>query len=605
MKKTTRTFKKFAAITSASLLVACMVAPAMNSFADGEVATGTIAVQTNQTNHIFNAYQIFDGDVSVADNTTTFANVTWGSGINSDQNEEIISELKALNIMDGSTNIFDGATNAADVAKALAKVDPNTLTGSDYVAANIDRIADVFAAHLSATSTALSANADIDSGTDGPQAGYISDSVDAGYYLVIDGKDTGALATGDALSKYLLDVVDGNVIITPKYSAPTVEKKVKEDDKKVTGKPINDSSTTEKWNDVADYCIGEAVPFKLYGTMPFNLDDYSAYYYKFTDTLATQFDLPETITVKVEGTTIVFTAVKSNENSVSTIKGYSTTATDNNCRVTLADGKIIIDFENIKAYTGVTKTTVVTVEYDAVLNSSAGIGLNGQTNAVDLTYSNNPNSSYNPNAGDETEQKDIETGKTPEDKVIVFTYELDVTKYLEEVAEGNKAGANKAGFKLYRKEDDTSYYAKLDGNNKITEWTTAEDQGTEIKTAEGGLVKFIGLDDGQYFLKETTTPVGYNTMADLEVNITAKTANNQAWNMTANNEALKGLSVDNGVSADAETGVAEINIVNLKGSGLPSTGGIGTTIFYLGGGAMAAIGGVYLISKKRMKNNQE
>ena len=123
---------------------------------------------------------------------------------------------------------------------------------------------------------------------------------DPGYYLVIDTKDSGVTSPtqDNAYSRYML-LVAGDSSIAPKASYPTVEKKVKENVKAITGKAKYETSTTEKWNDVADYNIGDVVPFKLYGTMPSTLDDYEHYYYQFSDSLGEQFSQPDVKAVKV------------------------------------------------------------------------------------------------------------------------------------------------------------------------------------------------------------------------------------------------------------------------------------------------------------------
>ena len=274
------------------------------------------------------------------------------------------------------------------------------------------------------------------------------------------------------------------------------------------------------------------------------------------------------------------------------------------------------------------------------MNENAVIGLDGQENKVKLEYSNNPNLEYKPNggSGDETpgtpdknesdtpetpDSPNENTGKTPEDKVIVFTYELDVTKYLG--TKDKTAGVGEAGFKLYNKDGKA---ATIDENMKITGWVTESDavgeegqegyvpavSGTEVKTDADGKFKFIGLDDGTYVLKETTVPDGYNKMTDLTLVIDATTVNNQGWAGTPSDALTalklwhdaKGSETDTPVNtAGANNDIVADEIVNKKGSSLPGTGGIGTKLFYVGGGAMVAVAGVFLITKKRMGKKED
>jgi fimbrial isopeptide formation D2 family protein/LPXTG-motif cell wall-anchored protein len=327
----------------------------------------------------------------------------------------------------------------------------------------------------------------------------------------------------------------------------------------------------------------------LYGTLPSTYSDYDHYYYKFTDTLATGLTAPSAsdVHVKIGGTE--YTGANVN------INGQTITVE-------------ILDVKTASA--SATKDSVITVEYNATLNANAVIGLDGNENEVYLTYSNNPN-----NTGDGTAAPS-DTGTTVKDKVIVFTYELDATKV---DASDNTPLAN-ATFYLKRanasltSDNDKYEYAKLDDNYKVTGWTTTKESATLLTsrdTADSleGTFKVIGLDDATYYLEEVTAPTGYNKLtADVPVVISATTANNQAWSGTAS-AALTALSVSVNENANASAadgtlsdGNVKVTIKNSKGSTLPTTGGIGTTIFYVGGGVVVAGAGVLLVTKKRMRN---
>ncbi len=376
MKKT----NKFAAFALAACMMAPMTMATTASFTASatNVTISSSSSSSDQATHTYTAYKIFDGTYSTNGLTVT----GWATGFDStglladdDFTGIVIDSTTTLPTTIGS--VIGSNTDAAAVAQAIEKIASNSSTA--------DKLASVLAKYVGTSGTKLSGTA-----VDLP----------AGYYIVKDVMGTDN--THDAVSKFILEVSGGTtpIDIVTKKSYPTVEKKVKENVKAITGQATYEKSTTEKWNDVADYNIGDAVPFKLYGTMPSTLDDYEHYYYKFTDTLGSQFNTPavDAITVKVNGTPI-------------TVDGK-------NCRVTASGGNITVSFEDIKAYV-TSVNDIVTVEYSAVLNKTAVIGRNGQTNKVDLEYSNNPNKSGEGNN---------ETGNTPKDVVIVFTYKTVISK---------------------------------------------------------------------------------------------------------------------------------------------------------------------------------
>jgi LPXTG-motif cell wall-anchored protein len=232
---------------------------------------------------------------------------------------------------------------------------------------------------------------------------------------------------------------------------------------------------------------------------------------------------------------------------------------------------------------------------DATLNSNAKIGsAEGNPNEVYLTYSNNPNYT---GTGDNTP-----TGTTPKDKVIVFTYELDTTK----VDGTTKAKLSGAEFELYKGTDTKSYAIVADG--KVTGWTTDETKATALKSDDNGLFKVAGLDDGTYYLKETKAPTGYNLLtAPVTLVIAAATVNSQNWVGTAA-DALTALTIKVGSEAIADgnvsTGTVTATIANNAGSTLPSTGGIGTTLFYVIGILLMSGAAVLLVTKKKMANRE-
>lgn len=569
MKKT----RRFASLATAAILAACAVVPATMSALPVSAQTVTITQATGnaEADHTYSAYQIFKG--TVVDGALT--GIDW--------NKDIVNDGALLTALKGDTQLgkyFANCTSAAEVAAALNAKVAGTEEGTETsVFANNGALTQHFAelvkANLKDNVTASATSAK--SGT----SAELSITAD-GYYLIVD--DTANLQTG-AYSRYILTTVDADsdttLSIAQKASSPTVVKKVKEntDVDDYTYTDARGSQTDKDYNDVADYNIGDAVPFKLYGTMPSTIGDYEHYRYIFHDTLGTQFTAPAVgdVTVKVDG-----------KNAVG-------------ATVAIAGNEITVTFADIKDGNTITASSVVTVEYSAVLNKTAQIGLSGQENAVKLEYSND---SYWDGSGTPT------TSKTPEDKVIVFTYELDVTKQ-DSVTDKKLKDAE---FNLKNAADK---YAKVDENGYVTGWVDSEEAGSTLKSDENGLFKVIGLDDGTYTLTETKAPTGYNLLnAPVTLKLDATTANGQNWDVFDATKALTDLTltVDTGAAQPAKTpgegdsfgkyGVVETTVLNTSGSSLPSTGGIGTTIFYVAGGVLVVGAGVLLITKKRAKDAQ-
>lgn len=555
--KNTKRARRAAAFAAAVVMAACAAIPMGSSFSAS--AEGTISISNTATGHTYEAYQIFDGDLAGG----VLSNIQWGTGIDSTKTAGLLTAIQAIKV--GTETPFAACTDAKSVAKVLS--DANAVFDADIT----KQFASVVGQYLSDTHT----DSTQDTGT------YNIGGLDDGYYLVKD-KDGSLDNKDDSNTRYIVQVLGNKTDITPKSSKPEVIKKVKENTKTVTATGQTFAGTADynvgaSYNDVADYCIGDAVPFKLYGTMPDTIGDYSKYKYVFHDTLSKQFDAPaaENVSVKIDGTD----AVGANVN------------------VDSITNTITVTFDDIKAENTITESSIVTVEYNAVLNKDAVVGLNGQENKVYLTYSNNPNWTGEGTPDDK--------GKTPEDKVIVFTYELDTTK-----VDGidNTIKLKDAKFKLSRKTAaGADEYAKVT-DGKLTGWTTTVGEATELVSGTDGLFKVAGLDSGTYYLTETQAPSGYNTLTDsIKVELTATTLNNQTWNGTAAS-ALTELSVKAGEvtgTGDASKGIGSIIIANNKGSSLPSTGGIGTTMFYVGGGVLVAGAGVILITKKRAKKDAE
>lgn len=555
MKKTNKTFKRFAAITSASLLAACAVAPVFTSMTS-YAAENQISFKNGtepETLNSYAAYKIFSG---VAKNGSGFGssaeleNIQWAkSGA-----EAIVDKLKLdTRFGEGEDNDFYACTTAASVAEVLKGYTAKSAKAIAFAEVIVD-------------------NASLFDKTTGDQ-GVIS-VADDGYYVIAQTTQVGVTTA------YILGVYDASegADVNVKVSKPTFEKKIAD---------INDSTDTEKgaWQDSADYDIGDSVPYQLKATLPEDYALYNEYMLIFHDTLDS-------------GLTYDTGSAKYYVNGVEWGTPLVTTEnlTDScNLEFKIDDLKLLTKDEAV-----IDADDVITIEFTAKLNENAVIGSAGNWNEAYLEYSNNPYFTSG-SAGDgvdndgdgitdeENEEKET-TDKTAIDKVVAFTYQTVINKVDE-----TGAALKGAEFKLEKK--------LADGSKK---------EIAVVKNDTGTIFTFKGLDDGNYVLTETAAPAGYNMLTEaIEFTITAEHTDGDSPALTSLNTITADATETVITLGKYEANVEFVNgkiiaeIENKSGASLPGTGGIGTTIFYLGGGAMAAIGGIYLISKRRMRKSEE
>ena len=570
--------KKLAAVLLSLVLVLALAVPA------SAAGNYTITITNDQTGHTYEAYQIFAGDVS--DDTQQggnvegpiLSNITWGSGVDNTRYAALLAALQADGTIGARFAAINDATDAAAIAAAL----------DGAATTDAEAFANVVSGFLSDTATASTAGDGV----------YTITGLDAGYYLVKD-RDGSLQDNPATATEYIVQVL-GNVNMEPKDSdVPTVEKKVSEEDYH------QDNGYGTTYNDVADWDIGDSVPFKLIGSIP-DMSAYDTYEYIFNDTLSDGLTLQED-TIKV------YIAVDKNDEVGDYIplkKGDDYTLTTTNTEN--GGGSFSIAFDNLKnaPYVGQGDRHFVIVTYDATLNANAEIGLDGNPNSVDLQFSNDPN-------GDGL-------GRTTEDTVIVFTYELDGTKVDGEHEDTKLEGAE---FVLFN--GGHTRVAHIE-NGKLAGWVALPagydntnyqqipyemweeiDQTTSVimTSAAEGVFGVSGLDDGTYYLMEIKAPNGYNLLeGDVQLVIEATTVNGQNWNGVANT-ALTALTInvanEGAVNGKTDTGAVNVTVRNNQGATLPETGGMGTTLFYIIGGLLVVGAGILLVVRIRMKAHNE
>ena len=489
-------------------------------------------------NHGYIAFQIFKGVIS-KDNQT-LSDVDWGKNI--PHPEDFLPKLKADPTIG---NEFNSANNVQDVLAVISKwhdSDNDSIAFARFVCNYIytDPLAD-------SESTIVGGNGAIK-------------IPEPGYYLIVDNTYFNLSDFYHAYNSFFLvnDTHQGeyNVIINHKVVKPTVEKKVYDN---------QDGTSEAGFYSSADHAINEEFKFQLTATLPASenngraYDYYNEYAVLFNDTLSKGITYDRLDSVVIESNGIPYDITK---DSSKYEVDDSRLESDHYFVVGIPDVKTCVPDLN--------KGATITVTYTAHLNDKAAVnstsGSTDNKNKVQLQYSNNPrNSAY--------------WGFTPESEVCVYTYQLNNTKYHDEDKPGNELEG--AGFRLYSDEaceHEVELYKEGDFYYPITTGKTA----VEMKSAANGQFNVKGLDAGTYYLKETNPPAGYGACANKEIVISATHDVNH---------------VD--LSGNLST-----TIINKKAGGitLPSTGGIGTTLFYVIGGGLMVAAAVLLITKKRMEN---
>ena len=544
------------------------------AMAFGLTATAFAAEVVNETGHTYAAYQVFKGtqqeSVKEGDGSiTALGDIDWGSGVNGG---ELLDALKTLTV--GGATPFAGCESAAAVAAVL---DGQT----DYTSDIAKAFANAADKHRTETSTPIPAdkNATV--------------NLEDGYYLFVD---TQTAPDGvDAYNPALLQVTGQTITIKQKYSVPEVEKKVSDTEDGGLG-------------DAVDAGIGDSVYFTLTGTLPMNLEDYDSYKYIFHDTLSDG--------LQYNGDVKVYLAAKGTDGEPDLAgkteiaeSGYTVATGD-----AAAEGDTLtVTFADLKGVGGVTADSIIIVEYSATLTEAAVIGKPGNTNTVKLEYSNNPNtdSSGDPSDG---------TGETPEDTVYVFTYELDGTKVDGQTPDKTLKDAQ---FVLYRGKGgaEPSYAAGIPTNveyalvtdGKLEGWTESREtaMGTDgngkgmLVSDVDGLFGVSGLDAGIYYLEEVKAPAGYNLLKDpVKLTIDAEISGgdaetNQPPTIGKLDLITEGKDGSITTPGDKDNGTVSLEVQNNMGALLPSTGGMGTTLFYIAGAALVLAAGVLLVMKRR------
>ena len=425
-----------------------------------------------------------------------------------------------------------------------------------------------------------------------------------GWYVIDE--VTSVNGTHSAASLCMVNTANPDVYVNIKSDFPVIQKQIREDDLRASI-----GNNKDGWNDVADYEIGQTVPYRFLSYAP-NINGYQTYYFAMHDRMdkALTFN-PDSVNVKIGD--------KALENGVDYKVVTSGIPSDETFQIQITDLKATINKyfyaeyedtvpENEKFY-----GQKIVVEYNATLNENAQLdtGRPGFENDVKLEYSNNPDS-------DGTGQ----TGETPWDTVVAFTFRINGVKVNDQTPEIKLQGAK---FRLYSNKDCTEevYVKKAtagDGYTVINRDSIKNGEkpaeAVEMVSDNDGVFNIIGLDSQTYYLKETQAPAGYRLLKDpVKIDVKATYGKDNRDNYVkgdgATDKTLQKLEASahfkefysgayseygNDLITDIETGTANIKVVNKVGSKLPASGSALTLILV---GAGTAVMVTVLIKRRK------
>ena len=443
-----------------------------------------------------------------------------------------------------------------------------------------------------------------------PSTATDSYTLDVAYGWYVIDEITSVNGTHSASSMIMVNTANPDVAIDIKSDFPVIQKQILEDDNQKTI-----GNDKDGWNDVGDYEIGQTVPYRYLTYVP-NMNGYSSYYFSMHDRMdeALTFN-PESVAVKIGDKTLV----KDVDYKVVT-EGIPS---DETFQIQITDLKATVNKYFYPEFNGSVPEMEkfygqkIVVEYNATLNENASndTGRPGFENDVKLEYSNNPDS-------DGTGQ----TGETPWDTVVCFTFRMDGIKVNDQDLEVKLEGAK---FRLYSdssctKEVYVKEAANGDGYTVINRDSVKDDEvpdeAVEMVSDENGIFNIVGLDSQTYYLKETKAPAGYRLLKDpIKIDIKAVYGEDNRGNYIkgdgATDKTLQKLEAsahfkefytgqyteyNSSLTTNIETGTLNIKVVNKVGSKLPATGSAMTVMLAGAGTVMMATALI-----KRRKENKE
>lgn len=415
-----------------------------------------------------------------------------------------------------------------------------------------------------------------------------------GYYLVMvtSGSETvySPMIAGIYYSKSATDntLTNGAISVDSDFEIKAQKCWAKSSTPKLEKTIVTPSSKNSKGDDIA---IGDKITFNLSATVPSYSREYKKVTYKIYDIMSEGLDY-------VDGSMKCF--IEKYENNRENIK--VTPKVNGGIIEITFDSKFILEHPGQK----------IQVEYQAKLNEKAGVNFDANINKAYLEYSNNPASDS--------------TAKTGEDKVYVYTFGIDSNLFGKSTEKWNEKTKE-----LIKVEEGEYQWVETEKESGIFTTTTALEGATftltNNKTKKSytatsdkyGYLKFTGLDAGEYTLQETDAPDGF-TLNDAKHTVVITAEYNQdgtlkSYTIKIDDKATSTYTAtcDKGVvktitsTKDSQGNISESAILkNSKMSFLPSTGGVGTTIFAIVGVVfVAAALGLHMILRGKSKLEQD
>lgn len=432
--------------------------------------------------------------------------------------------------------------------------------------------------------------------------------LDYGYYVIDEVTNTSGEYAASSLC--IVDTANPDSIVKIKSDYPSIDKAIQEDDNRDV---VGDNG----WNDMADYEIGQTVPYKFTSNVP-DMNGYHTYYYAWHDVMDPALTFhPDSINIVITEGTDKYTLSPS-EYAVTENAGADTFL------IEIRNLKAIIDarFNHMDKNGHNTYGQQIILTYQATLNDKAAenTGTPGFENKVRLEFSNNPDST---GAGSANGGKG-ETGFTPWSPVVCFTYRLNGVKIND-----HDMKLEGAKFRLYLDEacTDEVFVKKTEAgylvihDDSVTGTTPAG--AVEMVSDKNGVFNIIGLDSGTYYLKETDAPDGYRKILDpIKIDVKATFAddrNRYVEGDAANGKALTDLKMtadirqfldgvmkqdEKELETNSGTGAGNLTVVNKVGSKLPITGS-SMTIIMLGTGCVLMVTAGVINRRKKAQGSEQ